>query len=545
MALGDAEVLDSTLRDGVQRRGAKVDNVEDGIRVIKAIDRLGYVDIFEAGFAGSGDLTDDLIREAAQLDLNARAGAFGMVRKPGTRVDDFSKNPGIKVLLESKIPVVILVYKSWDYHVPEILRTTLDENLKMLDETIRFFKTQGKEVIADAEFATHAFLGKPQDGIPPNLDYLLQTMDVASNAGASKVVLCDTTGILLPQHVAPLVQAASRKMGGKSKLGFHGHNDHSVGDAITYMMMQEGVTHVQTTFNGLGERTGNGNIVNLLGLMTSPYQESPLQLNLSELKTIAEYTHLLLTGKPVPPNSPFIGLCAFSHKGGMHGDGNAKLGGAYNGRDPKEFGNTEHYPISSQAGTAHIAKLLGVTDKRSPWVRSVYRLIMDYESQGYELDEHPEFFNLLAQRVNPYYIPPFKIIRRESIETSEAGLVDRVKLDVNIHGKLYAIEAEGKGLVDAAVQGVLNEVRKHYDIPEYRLRYDVVGQSRGKEGSSQKTLVHASFILENGGSGNLPIVYTMPGMSNSVIEASIDAILAGIEYAMILKGTQYKNGIIN
>lgn len=527
MPLNGVEVLETVLRDGAQSRDVHINSTGDALKIIKLIDSLKYADIIEAGFAGSSSMEDSIIRNAAQMDLNARVAAFGRTRAPYTPVDDFKKNPGIKSLLDVETPVVVLVYKSWDYQVPTV-NATPEENMRMVEDTVKFFVHEGKEVIVDAEHASGAFLGKPQIGISPNLDYLLKTMEVAKQAGASKVVLCDTTGILLPQHVEPFVRSAVHTMGSPIYVGFHGHNDHGVGDANNYLAVMAGATHVQTSFLGHGERTGNVNASTMLGLLTSPYQENKLEIDLSRLKEVSEVVHLLLTGQNLPGNIPFIGKNAYTHKGGMHADGNGKLDGAYNGRTPEQFGNHETYPITLKSGTAHIAKILK-RPKKDPFVRKAYDRAMELLQEGYQLDQYPEFSRLEIAKLREDYKPPFEILEGHLDEVSgRSGQInDNAEIKVLVDGKIYSSKAQGAGLVDATIKALENVLNQHYRLPEFQLKYHVVGASGA--GSSQNVLVEAHIITNGDGIR----AYTMPGIHSSVTQASIKAITTGIEYLIM------------
>ncbi len=540
MSLNGVEVLETILRDGFQSRQVRVRNVEDPLTVIKAIDGLGYADIIEAGFAGASVLTDRIIRAVQEANLHARIASFGRTRMPNTDVRDYVRNPGIRNILDSNTPVVVLVYKSWDYQVGKVLGTTLEENLKMIEDSVRFFRAHGREVIADAEFASAAFLGYPQKKIDSNVGYLMETLQTASGAGASKVVLCDTTGILLPEHIPHLINLSRNAVGGNEKLGFHGHNDGEIGVALTYDAIRAGVTHVQTSFLGLGERTGNVNSGSLLGLLTSPYRTERIYFDLSGLKKVSELVHLLLTDKPLPTNMPLVGNSGFAHGGGMHVAAQLKLPFAYNGRDPAEFGNEEHMPLSLQAGTGHIASILGVS-KSDPWVRRVYDKSMALLEQGYELDEYPKFFKLVAVRLMDGYVPPFNCtLPSQFLEGKGKGknsldILDQVEFTVSVDGKEYLVSGAGNGPVDAVVKGVQDKVAQHYHIPSYDFKYGVA--SHGGRGSSQTVAVEASFIISN---GKNPIIYTMPAISTSVIHASVQAILDGLEYAIMYTNPKFE-----
>lgn len=531
--LGNAEILDTTLRDGRQIKTTRVHTLEDVLGVVKAIDSLGLVDYIEAGFAGADASIDIAIKEAARLKLNARIAAFGRVRAPNSKVNDLKNNYGIKSLLDVETPAVVLVYKAWDYQVPSIIGVDLEENLRMIEDTVRFFVGEGKEVIADAEFATAAFLGNPHENIKPGLDYLLITSETALNAGARKAVLCDTTGILMPHQVGEFIALFASAFG-NDRIGFHGHNDHGFADANTFLAVKAGATHSQTTFTGTGERCGNASTAVLAGNLSSPYQTNPVTVDLNRLKPVGEYVHIVLTGSTLPDNFPFIGNSAFRHIGGMHADGNQKLQNAYNGRRPEDFGNSEKYPITLQSGTAHIAQALGV-NKRDPWVRLVYDESMRLLKEGYPLSDYPEFFEVIAARLKPDYVSPFKILSTHLSEDSVDGeRVDKARISVSFGGdEPVTLSHRCLGQVDAVIEPLKSELGIIYGLPKFKFEYEVHGYLG--EGSARKVIVKAPFIVQNGA---VPKVYTMIGISHSVIGASIDAITAGIEYALMLKERQ-------
>jgi len=540
MPLNGVEVLETVLRDGLQspeikRMSADV-LIRSGLEIARLVDSLGYVDIIEAGFAGSSSETDTIIREAAQMGLNARIAAFGQVRAPHTHVEDYKANPRIKSMMDVNTPTVVLVYKSWEHQVRSVLRTTPEENLKMLEDTVRYLKEHGKEVIVDAEFASAAYLGKPQDGLKPNLEYLLGTMRIASLAGADRVVLCDTTGILLPQHIHPLIDHAANAVSSSSKVGFHGHEDHSIGSSLTYQAMLKGASHVQTSFVGTGERAGNASGIELLGLVTSPYQEHPVRMDLTNLKKTAEQVYKLLTGKELPKKTPFVGDLAYTHTGGMHADGGLKERSAYEGRTPEDFGNKSRIHISPQAGRGNIAAILKL-DKREPVVERIYQAAMVAMQEGYDLNDG-DLLQLIALRSQKDYVPPFKIVASDIGERSVGGsLEDSASLTVNVRGEVYTKTYEGHaGLVDAAATDLVKIISQHYELPQWRLlgwHSDAIDN----EGTSQRVIAYATMEFKNGDS----IKFKMPGISRSATIASIQAITHGLEYALLITNAQYRS----
>ncbi len=539
MPLNGVEVLETILRDGLQSPKVnlnKPSDVDKALEVARIVDELGYADYIEAGFAGSNTINDRIIREISKMGLKAKIAAFGQTRKPYTRVEDYDANPGIKSLLGLNTPVVVLVYKSWDHQVNSVLRTDLEENIRMLKDTVKFFVAQDRKVIVDAEFASSAFLGDPYDKIPNNFGYLLRTMKVAADAGASKLVLCDTRGILLPQHFNNFIGGAIDAIGNRLMLGIHLHQDHSMGDALTDMAFDAGLGHLQTSFAGTGERIGNASGIVMLGNLTSPYRYNKFELDLRGLTTSAQIVYRLLTGKELPPDTPFVGKDAFKHTGGMHSDGDLKDPNAYNGRRPEEFGNKQYFHLSLQAGRANFARILGL-DKRDPLVERVYKAAINLMQEGYDFNEFPDFLTLTSARLSDGYKPPFQIVEIDVREKSTGtGLDDKSILEVDVQGKIYKRSIKGnEGEVDASNRILIEILSNHYNLPELQLigynAPDVSGYS-----TSKRVCAEVSYSTKN---GDLTY-FRMPHISHSVVDASVRAIASSLEYLILTGRAQPK-----
>ncbi len=532
MTLKKPEILDSTLRDGLQSPRTRDLAVPEALLVIDKIRELGYAAVIEAGFAGSNDNTDAWIKQSAQSSKGKPAiASFGRVRLPRTSADDYGANPGIEKIMEAATPVVVLVGKAWDWHVAPILATTLEENLSMIYDTVKHFTVMGKRVIFDAEFATGGFLGNPSRHIRPNFDYTLETLQAAIEGGADTVVLCDTTGIMTLDRIPEMIKRAMNVAGSTARIGFHAHNDHGLATALSILAWQNGASHLQVCMNGIGERAGNASALEIMALLNSPYEAGRIPFDLKKGSRISNEVYLITTGRQLPPSTPHFGIDAFAHKGGMHADGNAKLSGAYEGRNPEEFGNTRRYPFSLQAGAAHIASLLGIP--KDSHARKVYQGAMQLQQKGYDFDAAVASLYVLSERLRDGYEEPFRITETDVRETT--GLNEarsHANLTVKIRELLVDAHSESRaGQVDSITTALLSSLSQHYRIPNLvLLSYKAEDITRGGSalGTDKVVRVTTSFKL-NGET------YTTMGVSPSVVEASSNAISDGITYAMLKK----------
>ena len=308
-------IYDTTLRDGCQAEGMSL-SVADKLEVAQRLDELG-VHYIEGGFAGAYPKDEQFFREARSLGLKtSRLAAFGATRRKKISA---AEDPGLKALLAAETPVVCIVGKSWDYHVTDVIRTTLDENLLMVEDSVRFLKAAGREVIMDAE---HFF-----DGCADNAEYALKVVRVAAEAGADCVVLCDTNGGALPDQVGRLTAMAVAQV--RCPVGIHCHNDCGLAVANSLAAVQTGAVHVQGTINGFGERAGNADlcsIIPIINLKTPHHCISAEQLRkLTEVSRFVYEVANLMHAE----HQPFVGSSAFAHKAGLHVDAMRKADAAY------------------------------------------------------------------------------------------------------------------------------------------------------------------------------------------------------------------------
>ena len=333
-------IFDSTLRDGAQGQGISY-SVEDKIKIVKALDDIG-VTYIEAGNPGSNPKDMEFFKRIKEVSLKtSKVAAFGSTRRPGKEVKD---DANIKNILIADTDVVVIFGKAWDFQVKDILKTTLEENLNMIDDTIRFLAERGKEVIFDAE---HFF-----DGYKDNKEYAMQTIKTAKEAGAKTVVLCDTNGGTLPGEIEAIVKEAVSNVGGS--VGIHCHDDIGMAVANSIVAAQSGADHIQGTFIGTGERCGNSNLSAIiptlkLKLGVDVIDEENLSKLTSVARFIAEISNITLND-----DSPYVGNSAFAHKGGMHIDAVCKDSRSYEHVKPESIGNERRFLISEVSGKSTI-----------------------------------------------------------------------------------------------------------------------------------------------------------------------------------------------
>lgn len=394
-------MLDTTLRDGSQAAGVNL-ALEDKIRIALLLDELG-VDYIEAGWPASNPKDAEFFSIIKRYGLShAKIAAFGSTRRKGVKVYE---DENVKAILNADVDVAVIFGKAWDLHVTEILNTTLEENLNMIYDTIDYLKKHGLRVIFDAE---HFYQGYNE-----NPKYALEVIKTAEAAGAHVVVLCDTNGGTLPMEVYEITKHVVSEV--KTLIGLHMHNDIGCAVANTLMGVAAGARHIQGTINGLGERTGNADLVQILP--TLAYRMGFRVLggneNLKKLKEVSRRVYEILKMKP-NPYQPYVGDNAFAHKAGVHVDAVLKNPRAYEHLDPALVGNSRRFVLSDLSGAANIVvflKELGLeVDKKDPKVRSTLSKIKELENRGYSFEVAPASAILIALKelgfvenlLNPY-----------------------------------------------------------------------------------------------------------------------------------------------
>src|SRR5882724_7781880 len=381
-------IYDTTLRDGTQGEDVSF-SVEDKLRIARALDELGIAYI-EGGWPGSNP-RDAAFFEAARREKlsQAKYSAFGSTRKTGVPA---AKDPLLKALLATETPVACIFGKSWSLHARDALGVSLEENLELIFDTVRFLKKHVDEVVYDAE---HFF-----DGFADNRDYALSTLKSAADAGADVIVLCDTNGGTMPAQVTEAIAEVKKRLP-DLELGIHAHNDSEVAVANTLAAVEGGIRHVQGTINGFGERCGNANLVSIIPNLQVKlgYQCVP-KVQLANLKSTSRLLFELLNQ---PPNKrqPYVGDSAFAHKGGVHVSAVLKNARTYEHVDPASVGNRRRVLVSDLSGRSNVlfkAKEWGVDlGSKDPETQAILTRLKELESQGFEFEGAEASFELLMK----------------------------------------------------------------------------------------------------------------------------------------------------
>lgn len=512
------KIYDTTLRDGTQGEGISF-SVTDKLLIAERLDQFG-VDYIEGGFPGSNPRDITFFAEAKQLKLkHAKLAAFGSTRRAGIKA---SEDPQLKTILDSGMPVMTLVGKTWTLHVTEILRTTLEENLAMIEDSAAYLVSQGREVIHDAE---HFF-----DGFKANPDYALRTLEAALRGGASNLTLCDTNGGTLVEDFKSIVGRVVKEFGA-DKVGVHCHNDSGLGVALSLAGIEAGACLVQGTVNGYGERTGNANLITILpSLFLKMGRTSRCAANLGQLRDLSLYFDELANLRP-DTKAPYVGASAFAHKGGLHANAAQKVKSSYEHIDPALVGNRTRVLVSDMAGRSSIAmkaKELGFElDEKAPEMKGLIDELKELEFRGYEFEAADASLQLLlakwvGRRKDHFVVEGYRVI----VERRGADLVAEASVKVQIDGKPYHTVAECTGPVGAldkalrlALDPVFPELKK-VALVDYKVRI-----LDSKQGSDARTRV----LIESSDGHNR---WGTVGVSDNVIDASWEAIRDAVEYRL-------------
>ena len=512
-------VLDSTLRDGAQAQGISY-TVEDKLSIVKKLDSLGVAYI-EAGNPGSNPKDLEFFERVKRLKLtNAKLIAFGSTRRVNMAVEE---DANIKSLLTAGTAAVVIFGKTWDFQVTEILKTTLDENIRMIADTVKFFKSMGKEVVYDAE---HFF-----DGYSANPEYAVSTLQAAADAGADSLCLCDTKGGFLPMDIYNLTREIVKLFG--IPIGIHCHNDNGMAVAGTIMAVQAGAIHVQGTINGLGERCGNANLCTIIPNLQLQMGYSCIpEDNMPEItavaRSISEISNVIHDER-----APYVGKTAFAHKAGMHSDAVAKNSMAYEMIDPEAVGNERIFLMSEVAGRSAVLNLVRKVDpsitKESPETRKILDKLKEMEHEGYQYEGAESSFELIVMKVLGKYKPFFELLDYKVIVNGNAETIERnssamIKIMVGDQEEITA--AEGDGPVNALDNAVRKALVRFYPcisemkLTDYKVRV---------LDSTSATAARVRVLIEST-DGNE--VWTTIGVSTNIIDASWKALVDSIEYKL-------------
>ena len=513
-------IFDSTLRDGAQAEGVSF-SVEDKIKIVKALDELG-VGYIEAGNPGSNPKDLDFFERIKSVDLkNTIIAAFGSTRRRGISP---SEDGNLQALLSADTKTVAVFGKSWDFHVTDIINAALQENLEMIYDTIAYLKENGKEVVFDAE---HFF-----DGYKSNAEYAMKTLDSAVQAGADCICLCDTNGGTFPNEVFEITKKVKDTF--PVSVGIHAHNDCGMAVANSIMAVQAGADHVQGTFTGFGERCGNACLSIII-----PDLQVKLDYKCIPDENIKMLTHTArevceIANFQLSIREPFVGKCAFAHKGGMHIDGVSKDSRSFEHINPEIVGNERKFLTSEVAGRTTVLSVMQKIDprieKHSPETGKVIEKLKELEYQGYQFEGADGAFELLIRKILGKYKPlfeleNFKIIGEHSVNSSVPTATAAIKIKV---GDAYEITAaEGQGPVNALDKALRKALEVFYPdlakvhLTDYKVR---VLDSNSATASKVRVLIESSDGVDS---------WTTVGVSKDIIEASWIALVDSIEYKLI------------
>ncbi len=513
-------IYDSTLRDGAQGEGISF-SVLDKLNIVKALDELG-IPFIEAGNPGSNPKDLEFFEEVKKMELKqAKLVAFGSTRRKNVKA---SEDRQIQSILQANTEYVAIFGKSWDFHVTDIINTSLDENLKMIQDTIEFMNENGKKVVYDAE---HFF-----DGYKNNKEYALLTLVTAAQAGVESIVLCDTNGGTSPSEIAAITKDVVSKIEGS--IGIHCHNDIGTAVANSVLAVEAGADHVQGTLVGFGERCGNANLTLIIGNLQVKgdyicIPEDQIENLTGAARLVAETANIVLD-----PGMGFVGKHAFTHKGGMHIDGINKSTKSFEHIEPELVGNSRRFLMSEVAGRTlllkKVQKIAPEIEKNSPETIALMDRLKVLEHEGYQFEGAESTFELIIRKELGKYKPffelkYFKIMGEKPSVDENFSAYAMVKVHVEGEDKICA--AEGDGPVNALDIALRQAVESFYpNLKKLHLTDYKVRVLDSKDASAAKVRV---LITSSDGEKT----WTTVGVSTDVIDASLIALVDSIEVKLI------------
>lgn len=512
-------IYDTTLRDGSQGEDVSF-TLEDKLRIALKLDELG-VDFVEGGWPGSNPKDMYFFKEIKKYNLkNIKITAFGSTAKPHTKPE---KDANIQTLLKSEANWITIFGKTWDFHVKEALRIGLDDNLKLIEDSISYLKKMGRNVIYDAE---HFF-----DGFKANPEYALKTIEAAINGGAELVCLCDTNGGTVPTVLASIIKKFKERF--KTPFGIHCHNDCELAVANSITAVENGAIQVQGTFNGFGERCGNANLVSIIPIIQLKLNIPVLEQDkLRKLKETSRYIYEI-ANLPPPKNQPFVGESAFAHKGGVHVSAITKNASTYEHIPPELIGNRRRILISDLSGKSNIffkAKEFNIDlDSKDPITIDILNRLKELELQGFQFEGAEASFELLmmeaiGQRRKYFDLMGFRVIDEKRKE-GEMPIAEATVM-IKVGGNIEHTAAVGNGPVNALDNALRKALERFYPelkdvkLLDYKVR--VLSSDKG-------TAAGVRVLIE---SGDKDDKWGTVGVSQNIIEASYQALVDSIEYKL-------------
>ncbi|QGG46416.1 citramalate synthase [Heliorestis convoluta] len=512
-------IYDTTLRDGTQGEGISL-SVEDKVKIAVRLDQLGVAYI-EGGWPASNPKDMEFFLRAKEMKWkNAKIAAFGSTCRPGTKA---SEDSNLQSLVQSGAPVATIFGKTWDYHVTAALRTTLEENLRIIYDSVQYLKEAGLEVVFDAE---HFF-----DGYKANPAYAKETVLKAEQAGADWIVLCDTNGGTLPQDILSITQEMAFYL--RAPLGIHAHNDSDLAVANSIISVLGGARQVQGTMNGYGERSGNANLCSIIpNLQVKMNLECLPGENLKQLTEAAHYV-AEIANVTLRNDMPFVGHSAFAHKGGMHVSALLKDPSTYEHMEPESVGNQRRVLVSELSGTSNLiykAKELGLDiNKQNKETKDIIESLKTLEHQGYQFEGAEASFELLLRRAFGEEQVPFVLdsIRLLIEKRSDGDFTSEAMIKLRVDDQVIHTAAEGNGPVNAVDNALRKALSEHYSflkdchLADYKVR--VIDE---KDATAAKVRV----LIETRDQQD---AWSTVGVSTNIIEASWQALLDSFRYGLL------------
>ncbi len=513
------KLYDTTLRDGTQSEDISF-LLEDKIRIAHRLDEAG-IHYIEGGWPGSNPKDVAFFKEIKKEKLSqAKIAAFGSTRRAKITPD---KDQNIKTLVQAEPDCITIFGKTWDFHVHEALRITLEENLELIHDSLAFLKARAPEVVYDAE---HFF-----DGYKSNPDYAIKTLQAAEAAGVDCIALCDTNGGTMPFEIADIITQVQKHI--KTPLGIHTHNDGECAVANSLVAVHQGIVHVQGTINGFGERCGNANLCSIIpALKLKLKRECISDEQLRKLRDLSRFVYELANFAP-PKHQPYVGNAAFAHKGGVHVSAIQRHPETYEHIRPELVGNTTRVLISDLSGRSNIlakAEEFSINlDSKDPVTLDILDNIKEMENRGYQFEGAEASFELLMKRAlgshrKFFTVTGFRVI--DEMRHEDKQPVSEATVMVRVGGKVEHTAAEGHGPVNALDNAMRKALEKFYPklkdvkLLDYKVRVLPAGQGTA---SSIRVLIV---------SGDKESRWGTVGVSDNIIEASYQALIDSIEYKL-------------
>ncbi len=510
-------IYDTTLRDGCQAEGFSL-SLEEKLQIALQLDELG-VHYIEGGYPLSNPKDAEFFRRVSALNLkNADIAAFGSTRRAGTTADT---DPGLRALLDAETPAVTIVAKAWDLHVTKVLGIDLEENLKMIEDSLRFLTARDRTVLLDAE---HFF-----DGYAANPEYALNVVQVAADAGADCVVLCDTNGGALTSRVGEVTGEVLRRT--DAAVGVHCHNDCGLALANSIASIENGARHLQGTLNGFGERCGNTDLCAALPIieLKTPFTSVGRE-NLRKITEVSRFAYET-ANMMFRSDQPFVGASAFAHKGGLHVDAMMKDRSTYEHVDPEDVGNERRFLISELSGKAAVKQIFQRLDMApdKDVIAAILATVKEKESQGYQYEAAEGSFALLARRAGGTYRKFFNEegYHVSTIKHAGGDIVTDATVKLAVDGHREHTASEGDGPVNA-LDGALRKALEHHypclrtmHLTDYMVR---VINPKAATAARVRVVIQSADETQTWGT---------VGVDENIIDASWEALVDSIEYKLL------------